>query len=74
MSLYDGTMYQLPYDSIRMNMTIDSQMVMLDDVTLSNEYTELRLKGSLDYNSYPQRLSIDDLDLELMTLPFVIDS
>ncbi|MBN2226745.1 MAG: translocation/assembly module TamB domain-containing protein [candidate division Zixibacteria bacterium] len=64
-SLRDGIAYAIPYDSIFMQMEVDSQTVRFEDLAVHNDYAQLRGEGSLDYISYPQRLVFSELNGEL---------
>ncbi len=61
-SLHDGIAYDVPYDSIFMQMEVDSQRVLFDDLSMFNEYARVRGEGYLDYASYPQKLAFSEMN------------
>lgn len=67
--LFRGEAYDVPYDTIFLQMHLDSQYVFIDSSKLFNEYADLNGHGTLDYLSYPQLLTIDDVAVNLMGLP-----
>ncbi|PKK83792.1 MAG: hypothetical protein CVT49_06545 [candidate division Zixibacteria bacterium HGW-Zixibacteria-1] len=67
--LFRGAAYDVPYDTIFLQMHLDSQYVFIDSSELCNEYANLGGYGTLDYLSYPQLLTIDDVAVTLMGLP-----
>jgi len=71
--LYNGTAYDIPYDSILLKIDIDSQYALINDVSLGNEYVNLTAAASLNYSSYPQRLILDSININLMDLLFKND-
>jgi len=67
--LLNGNAYSVPMDSAFMSMDIDSQNVRISDVDFYNDYAHLKAAGNLDYESYPQRLTFDNVDVDLFDLP-----
>lgn len=72
--LNNGEAYNHPYDTIRVNMQVDSEMIHIDDLFIHSKYIRAGGTGTLDYVSYPQKLSLDSLTLDIMGLSFKNDS
>ncbi len=70
MILHSGTIYDFPYDTVRLGMMVDSQYVDITDSYLSNPHTNAAGIGCLDYLSFPQQLTIDDITIEVLGIPF----
>ncbi len=68
--LKDGQGYDIPYDTLYSSMFIDSHFVYLDTFYFDNKYTHGNAKGVLDYASYPQKLTVNEIELSLMDLLF----
>ncbi|UCD93721.1 MAG: hypothetical protein JSU69_08085, partial [Candidatus Zixiibacteriota bacterium] len=66
--LLDGMLYDVPYDTILLLMTVDSQFVLIDSGFVSNEYANMTGFGVLDYLSYPQHLTVDGFQIDVMGL------
>lgn len=67
---YDGTIWDFPYDTGFAYLTIDSNLIGIESVNITSEYTKLNCNGSYDYEAYPGLLEIDTLDLNLYNQPF----
>jgi hypothetical protein len=74
LNLFDGIAYDIPYDSILLKMDVDSQYALINDVSLGNEYVSLTAVANLNYSSYPQRLILDSININLMNLLFENDN
>ncbi len=74
LSLYDGTAYDVPYDSIFLKMQVDSQFAEIDDALLANDNAVVTARAYLDYTSYPQRLSMEDVVIDFLGLTFRNDN
>ena len=74
LSLYDGTAYDVPYDSILLKMQVDSQFAIIDDALFANDDAVVTARADLDYASYPQRLSMDDVFIDFLGLTFRSDN
>jgi len=72
--LFGGTAYDVPYDTILMVISLDSQFVFIDSSFLFNEHAILNGRGVLDYLSYPQVLTLDSASVEFLGLPLYNDS
>ncbi|MCP4706711.1 MAG: hypothetical protein GY865_19105, partial [candidate division Zixibacteria bacterium] len=70
LSLFDGEAYSIPHDSCWLYMDIDSQYVSIDTARYYNPYTKYKSVGNLDYLSYPQKLTINNVDVSFFDLPF----
>jgi hypothetical protein len=66
--LLNGMAYEIPYDTIMLSMSLDSQFVSIDSAFMSNEYADITGFGVLDYLSYPQHLTLDDIQINVMGL------
>lgn len=66
--LFNGSAYDIPFDTIILEMAVDSQFVKFEKAYLRNQYSEADSRGSLDYLSYPQVLKLDTLNLRLIEL------
>jgi hypothetical protein len=79
LSLYSGTAYDVPFDSIVLDMAVDSQRVLIEKAHLVNEYADVKGRVRLDYAGYPQRVTVENIDIDLMGVflnsdsPVVID-
>lgn len=71
--LFDGVAYNVPYDTIRLKIHVDSQYVRIDSLSMNNEHVHATGTGNLDYVSYPQLLTLDDIRIELLGLSFKND-
>ncbi len=69
-SCYDGTAWDLPYDSGYALLTIDSNVVQIDTSCIHNRYSQLYSQGMLDYGGYPLYVNIDSLTLFLFDQSF----
>ncbi|UCD16208.1 MAG: translocation/assembly module TamB domain-containing protein [Candidatus Zixiibacteriota bacterium] len=72
--LRDGLAYDVPYDTVRLAMDIDTQFADFRSAVLTNQFASLAGTGRLDYLSYPQRLLLDTAVIDLLGRPFVNDS
>ncbi len=72
--LNSGEAYNRPYDTIRIKMQVDSERIYIDDSFIYSKYFQAGGTGTLDYASYPQKLSLDSLTLDIMGLSFKNDS
>jgi TamB, inner membrane protein subunit of TAM complex len=72
--LDSGAAYKFPFDSLYLNMDIDSQFVFIKSADIHNEFSGVGGKGVLDYLSYPQRLDFDSVAVEVMGLTLRNDS
>nr|MBN2277920.1 translocation/assembly module TamB domain-containing protein [candidate division Zixibacteria bacterium] len=68
MTLLDGSAYNIPYDTIALLMTLDSQYVFIDSSHAYNRYADIRVGGKLDYYNYPQCLALDDVRVDILGL------
>jgi len=67
-ALFNGSAYEIPFDTITLSMAVDSQYVAFEKAHFRNQFSEADSRGSLDYLSYPQVLELDSLNLRLMEL------
>ncbi len=70
LNLYDGNAYAVPLDSSHIIMDIDSQYVSIVKADYFNSFFNLQCGGNLDYESYPQKLKLDNIYTNLFSLPF----
>ncbi|MCX6827226.1 MAG: translocation/assembly module TamB domain-containing protein, partial [candidate division Zixibacteria bacterium] len=68
MNLYQGSAYNVPFDSIRLGMDVDSQMVIIKNADLRSKNASITGIGQLAYTSYPQKLTIDSMALNILGL------
>jgi hypothetical protein len=74
LSLFDGTAYDIKYDSILLKMRVDSQYANINSALLANEDAVVTAKADLDYGSYPQRLTMDSVGIDFLGLSFENDN
>ena len=67
---YNGAIWDFPYDTGYALLTIDSNLIGIDSVYVSSDYTKLVSEGNYDYETYPGLLEIDTLELNLFDQPF----
>ncbi|SYZ73364.1 hypothetical protein TRIP_C21482 [Candidatus Zixiibacteriota bacterium] len=72
--LFDGEAYKLPFDTILADLKVDSIDVRFDTSYFHNSISSASARGMLEYASYPQRLSIDSLTLDIVGLSLNNDS
>ncbi len=72
--LIGGFAYSLPMDSAFLQLDIDSQNVRIADGWYGNQYMELTAHGNLDYESYPQLLTFDSVNVDLFDIPLKNES
>ncbi len=72
--LNNGMAYNYPYDTIRIKMQVDSQKIRIDDSYIHSRFINAGGTGILDYASYPQKLTLDSLTLDIMGLTLRNDS
>ena len=70
MDLYNGSAWNIPFQSVYAFLTIDSNLVHLDTVALDNQYTKISSKGLLDYEAVPNALRLDTLYINLANQSF----
>ncbi len=68
-----GDAWSFPYDSIFAEMTLDSNLLILDTVVVSNQFSQISSIGVLDYEKYPRELRLDTLEIELSDRFFYSD-
>ncbi len=73
-SMLNGTAYQLPFDTIRAELQVDSQYVRIDTSHFHNKISTASARGFLDYASFPQILTFDSLAIDIMGLTLNNDS
>jgi len=66
--LNNGTAYDVPYDTITLQMRVDSQFVFVDSSYIHNQFANISSRGSLDYYNYPQRLALDSVTVNVLGL------
>ena len=69
-NLRHGSLWNLPCDSMMTQLQIDSNMVFIDTVDITNGFSHAWSSGSLDYMVYPQELYFDTLALSLLDRRF----
>ncbi|MFQ6007451.1 MAG: translocation/assembly module TamB domain-containing protein [Candidatus Zixiibacteriota bacterium] len=69
-SCYNGTAWEIPYDSGYAVLTIDSTIVQIDTSCFHNQYSQLYSRGIVDYSVYPLYVNIDTLTLFLFDQSF----
>jgi hypothetical protein len=74
LDLRSGIAYDFPYDSLSLQMSVDSAYVFIDGAQIDNQYVDITGTGLLDYASYPQRLYIDSIFITALGLSLVNDS
>ncbi len=67
---FDGTAWDMPYDTGYALLRIDSNLVFFDTASISNPYTELCVAGRYDYEAVPGFLKVDTLCLDLFGQAF----
>jgi len=65
-----GAAWQVPYDYGMTRLRLDSNLVFIDSVSLTSEYSTLSARGRLDQGPYPQLLVIDTLALSVLERRF----
>ncbi len=61
----DGTAWDLPYDSGYVFLSVDSDLVRIDALSMRNQYGKLKGTGLLEYGVDPMHMTIDSLTLVL---------
>ncbi|MCX6828536.1 MAG: translocation/assembly module TamB domain-containing protein [candidate division Zixibacteria bacterium] len=72
--LDSGAAYKFPFDSLHLNMDVDSQFVFIKSADIRNRFSGLGGKGILDYLSYPQKLDFNKVAVDMMGLTLHNDS
>ncbi len=68
---HDGQAWGLPYDSLFAELTLDSNLLHIDTGCIANSFSRTEVAGMLDFDSYPQVLTLDSLIFDLSKRPFV---
>ncbi|HSG71760.1 MAG TPA: hypothetical protein VLA12_15160, partial [Planctomycetaceae bacterium] len=68
-NMFNGSAYEIPFDTMYIHLNLDSNMVHFDSVTLNNTSARITAKGSFDSESQPQELSIDTLAMDFFGQP-----
>jgi len=66
----DGAAWQVPYDSGLVRLRLDSNLVFIDSVNFTSQYSTLAARGRLDQGPYPQLLTFDTLALSVLERDF----
>lgn len=67
---YDGSAWDMPYDTGYALLRIDSNLVYFDSAQIFNQYTDLCGAGSYDYEAVPGLMMVDTLCLDLFGQAF----
>lgn len=60
-----GEAWSFPFDNMNTVLTIDSNMLFIDSLLFENDFSVGRADGHLDYEVYPQRLTLDNINFNL---------
>ncbi len=66
----DGFAWAVPYDSGYTYLTIDSNIVHIENSTFANKFTNIATNGRFDYEAVPNLLTLDSLYLNLARQSF----
>ncbi len=67
---YEGGAWSLPFDSLGARLTLDSNLVVIDSLGLTNMRSFIQGEAVLDYAASPMRLTIDSLDMTVFDRSF----
>ncbi|MCP4568044.1 MAG: AsmA family protein [FCB group bacterium] len=70
---YDGEAWKIPYDSLAAEFSLDSNYLHIESGYITNRFSRTDLSGSLEYENYPQVLTLDDLKINLTDRLFRAD-
>ncbi len=68
-----GDAWGFPYDSLFAQMTLDSNLLYIDTSNIDNNFSRTQLTGVLDFDSYPQKLTLDSVLIDLTGRQFAAD-
>ncbi|MCP4685578.1 MAG: hypothetical protein GY867_09025, partial [bacterium] len=68
--LLKGSAWDVPYDTGLARLRLDSNLVYIDSVRLTSQYSTLAARGKLDQGAYPQLLTFDTLSLTVLERDF----
>jgi len=66
-----GEAWGIEYDSLYAEMTLDSNLLYIDTGSIANDFAHTELAGQLDFESYPQRLTLDTVVFDLSERQFL---
>lgn len=61
----NGDAWAFPFDSLSAEMVLDSNILSIDSVWIKNYFSEISSNGNLDFLSYPQNLTLDQLNFQV---------
>lgn len=68
---YNGQGWSFPYDSLFAEMRLDSNLLYIDTGEVDNSFSSISCGGRLNFESYPQELTLEQLDVNLSERNFV---
>jgi hypothetical protein len=68
-----GEAWGFPYDSLYSEMTLDSNLLLIDTGFIANNISRTEVSGILDFESYPQELLLDSVVIDLSGRTFASD-
>lgn len=68
-----GEGWDFPYDSLSANLTLDSNLLLIDSGNVANKFSRSSVHGILNFENYPQDLTLNGITIDLSGRQFTSD-